>query len=75
MKKRLTIENRILIEELLKLNYKLKGISSFIECEPSTISREVKKEELLVKVILKYVIKPKDFLLFAMVVKIEHTVE
>jgi len=74
MKKRLTIENRILIKDLLKLNYKLKDISSFIECEPSTISRKVKKGSL-VKVILKYVINPKDFLLFVMDVKIEHTVE
>lgn len=46
MKKRLTIENRILIEELLKLNYKLKDISTLIECEPSTISREVKKRRI-----------------------------
>ena len=46
MKKRLTIENRILIEELLKLNYKLKDISTLIECEPSTISREIKKRRI-----------------------------
>ena len=46
MKKRLTIENRILIEELLKLNYKLKDISTLIECEPSTISRENKKNRV-----------------------------
>ncbi len=33
MKKRITIEDRILIENLLKLNYKLKDISNIIECE------------------------------------------
>lgn len=44
MKKiRLTIENRILIEELLKQNYKLKDIARVIGCESSTISREIKK--------------------------------
>lgn len=44
MKKRITIEDRILIENLLKLNYKLKDISNIIECESSTISREIKKK-------------------------------
>ena len=53
MKKRLTIENRILIEELLKLNYKLKDISTLIECEPSTISREIKKRRITGKGQLK----------------------
>lgn len=45
-KKRLTIENRILIEQLLKLNYKLKDISSIIESHPSTISREIKNRRI-----------------------------
>lgn len=45
-KTRLTIENRLLIEQLLKLNYKLKDISSIIEVEPSTISREIKKRRI-----------------------------
>ena len=53
MKKRLTIENRILIEELLKLNYKLKDISTLIEWEPSTISREIKKRRIAGKGQLK----------------------
>ena len=43
MKKRLTIEDRILIEQLLKLNYKLKEIASILDCESSTVSREIKK--------------------------------
>ena len=46
MKKRLTIEDRILIEQLLKLNYKLKDISSILECESSTVSREIKKRKI-----------------------------
>ena len=41
-KKRLTIEKRLLIEQLLKLNYKLKDISNIMECSSSTISREIK---------------------------------
>lgn len=44
MKKRLTIENRILIENLLKLNYKLKDIARAIGVYPSTISREIKSK-------------------------------
>ena len=43
MKKvRLNIEDRILIEELLRQNYKLKDIARAIEVQPSTISREIK---------------------------------
>lgn len=45
-KKRLTIENRILIEKLLRLNYKLKDIASVIETNSSTISREIKKRRI-----------------------------
>lgn len=45
-KERLTIENRILIEELLKQNYKLKDIARAINVSPSTISREIKNRRL-----------------------------
>lgn len=41
-KTRLTIEDRMLIEQLLRLNYKLKDISRAIGSESSTISREIK---------------------------------
>lgn len=41
-KNRLTIENRILIEELLKSNYKLKDIARAVYAHPSTVSREIK---------------------------------
>lgn len=47
MKKiRLNIEDRMLIEELLKHNYKLKDISRIIEVESSTISREIKNRRI-----------------------------
>lgn len=45
MKRRLTIEDRILIDQLLKLNYKLKDISNILECESPTISRKIKKKK------------------------------
>lgn len=41
-KERLTIENRLMIENLLRLNYKLKDIAIVLNCHPSTISREIK---------------------------------
>lgn len=45
-KDRLTKENRLLIEQLLKLNYKLKVIAEIIDVESSTISREIKKRRI-----------------------------
>ena len=41
-KERLTIEDRLLIEELLRLNYMQKDIANAIGCDSSTISREIK---------------------------------
>lgn len=52
-KKRLTIENRLLIEQLLKLNYKLKDIANILDTYPSTISREIKKRRITGKGIFK----------------------
>ena len=49
MKKCLTIEDRMLIEQLLKLNYKLKNISSILDCKSSTISREINRKFLSYK--------------------------
>lgn len=43
LKTRITIENRIVIEELLRLNFKLKDIAHALDKHPSTISREIKK--------------------------------
>lgn len=45
-KSRLTIEDRLLIQELLKNNYKLKDIARVIEVESSTISREIKNRRI-----------------------------
>ena len=45
-KERLNIEDRILIEELLRQNYKLKDIARAIEVESSTISREIKNRRI-----------------------------
>lgn len=42
MKKRLTIQDRYLIETLLKRDYKLKDIARYVNAESSTISREIK---------------------------------
>src|SRR5574344_453259 len=52
-KERLTIENRLLIEQLLKLNYKLKDIASILDSYNSTISREVKSRRITGKGILE----------------------
>lgn len=41
-KERLTIEDRILIEDLIRINYKLKDIARAIDVHSSTISREIK---------------------------------
>lgn len=45
-KERITYEDRLLIDQLLRLNYKLKDIAKAIDKEPSTISREIKKRRL-----------------------------
>ena len=37
-KKRLTIENRMLIEQLLKLNYSLKDIADAVDSTSATVS-------------------------------------
>ena len=41
-RERLTIENRMLIEQLLKLNYSLKNIADAINSTSATVSREIK---------------------------------
>ena len=61
MKKRLTIKNRILIDNLLRLNYKLKDIANILECESSTVSREIKKRRITGKGIYKECEKVKRF--------------
>lgn len=46
MKKRLTIENRMLIEQLLRLNYKQNSIARIVDANASTISREIKNRRI-----------------------------
>lgn len=45
-KERLTIEDRMLIEKLIKENYKLKDIARVINAHSSTISREIKNRRI-----------------------------
>lgn len=45
-KERLTIENRMLIEQLLKLDYKLKDIAGAIDSTSATVSREIKNRRI-----------------------------
>lgn len=53
IKKRLTIENRMLIEQLLRVNYKLENIAYAIDSNPSTVSREIKKRRISGKGVFK----------------------
>ena len=46
-KERLTIEDRMLIEQLIKLNYKQVDIAKVIDVESSTISRELKNRRCI----------------------------
>ena len=54
-KERLTIENRMLIEQLLKLNYKLKILLMLLIQLLPLFLKKLKKEEFAIKVILKNV--------------------
>lgn len=60
-KTRLIIENRILIEQLLRLNYKQNSIARIIDVNPSTISREIKKRRITGKGIFKECDKTKRY--------------
>lgn len=46
MKRRLSVENRMLIEQLLRLNYKLKDIAFYVDYTSSTVSREIKNRRI-----------------------------
>lgn len=46
MKRRLSVENRMLIEQLLRLNYKLKDIAYYVDSSSSTVSREIKNRRI-----------------------------
>ena len=45
-KERITYEDRLLIDQLLRLNYKLKNIAQAVDKEPSTVSREIKNRRI-----------------------------
>ena len=53
MKRRMSVENRMLIEQLLRLNYKLKDIAYYVDSTSSTISREIKKRRITGKGVFK----------------------
>lgn len=55
-KERLTIENRMLIEQLLKLDYSLKNIADQLIPLLLLFLEKLKKEEFVEKTILKNVI-------------------
>lgn len=46
MKRRLSVENRMLIEQLLRLNYILKDIAYYVDSASSTVSREIKNRRI-----------------------------
>ena len=46
MKTRLKLEDRLLIEQLIRLNYKENAIPRIIDVSPSTIFRELKKRRI-----------------------------
>ena len=60
-KERLTIENRMLIEQLLRVNYKLKDIALAVDSNSSTVSREIKKRRITGKGLFKECEKTKRF--------------
>ncbi len=60
-KNRLTIENRMLIEQLLRLDYKLKDVASAIDSNPSTISREIRKRRITGNGVFKQCVKTKRY--------------
>lgn len=61
MKRRLSVENRMLIEQLLRLNYKLKDIAYYVDSTSSTVSREIKNRRITGKGVFKKCDKLKRF--------------
>lgn len=53
MKRRLSMENRMLIEQLLRLNYKLKDIAFYVDSTSSTVSREIKNRSITILQFIK----------------------
>lgn len=61
MKSRLKLEDRLLIEQLIRLNYKENAIARIIDVSPSTISRELKKRRITNETKLEECEKTKNF--------------
>ena len=61
MKRRLSVENRMLIEQLLRLNYKLRDIAYYVDSTSSTVSREIKNRRITGKGDFKECNKTKRF--------------
>lgn len=61
MKSRLKLEDRLLIEQLIRLNYKENAIARIIDVSPSTISRELKKRRITNETKLEECEKTKKF--------------
>ena len=61
MKRRLSVENRMLIEQLLRLNYKLKDIAFYVDSTSSTVSIEIKNRRITGKCEFKDCEKIKRF--------------
>lgn len=53
MKRRLSVENRMLIEQLLRLNCKLKDIAFYVDSTSSTVSREIKNRRITILQFIK----------------------
>lgn len=53
MKRRLSVENRMLIKQLLRLNYKLKDIAFYVDSTSSTVSREIKNRRITILQFIK----------------------
>lgn len=67
MKERITIENRIVIEELLRQNFKLKDIASAVSKSLLRFPEKLRKEELTI-INLSFVLKLTVFLSFVITV-------
>lgn len=71
-KKRLSVENRMLIEQLLRLNYKLKDVAHYADSTSSTVSRKIKNRRITGKGEFKECKKTNRHPLFVMDVQIKY---
>ena len=69
MKRRLSVENRMLIEQLLRLNYKLKDIAYYVDSTSSTVSREIQNRRIIKTLFSKKISTKRFFMYFWVVTK------